>query len=117
MAASNVSDTLEDALSSGEIEQVNDGVELTDADRAMLAGVPGLVADGVGAEAANIVPSEAVAEIDMRTTPATDGRRLYSLAQRHIEARALRQARELHARFGGGCDAHAGAWLTTAYSP
>ncbi|MGD8810122.1 MAG: acetylornithine deacetylase, partial [Gammaproteobacteria bacterium] len=33
---------------------------------------------------------EAVAEIDMRTTPETDGRRLYDLVRRHIEAQGYR---------------------------
>ncbi len=33
--------------------------------------VRGMASAGVGAKAANIVPSEAVAELDMRTTPAT----------------------------------------------
>jgi acetylornithine deacetylase/succinyl-diaminopimelate desuccinylase-like protein len=47
--------------------------------------VRGLAAAGVGAEAANIIPSEAVAEIDLRTTPDTDGRRLFNLVKRHIE--------------------------------
>ena len=44
-----------------------------------------MAAAGVGAAAANIVPSEAVAEIDMRTTPETDGRRLFELVKAHIE--------------------------------
>jgi acetylornithine deacetylase/succinyl-diaminopimelate desuccinylase-like protein len=97
-----------------------DGVELTAADRAVLAAVGddeaglrrrvgvargervggnyqeslqypslnvrGMAAAGVGASAANVVPSEAVAEIDLRTTPETDGRHLYELVRRHIEA-------------------------------
>lgn len=96
-----------------------DGVELTDADRAILAAVGedeaallsrigisrpdsvgnsyqealqypslnvrGLAAAGVGALAANIIPSTAVAEIDMRTTPETDGRRLFELVRQHIQ--------------------------------
>ena len=45
----------------------------------------GLAAGGVGAAAANVVPSEAVAEIDLRTTPETDGRRLFELVKGHIE--------------------------------
>ena len=95
------------------------GVELSDADRTMLAAVDddenallrrigiarpesvgsnyqealqypslnirGLAAAGVGAQAANVIPSEAIAEIDMRTTPATDGRRLFDLLRQHIE--------------------------------
>jgi acetylornithine deacetylase/succinyl-diaminopimelate desuccinylase-like protein len=48
--------------------------------------VRGMAAAGVGANAANIVPSEATAEIDLRTTPENDGRRLFELVQRHIEA-------------------------------
>jgi acetylornithine deacetylase/succinyl-diaminopimelate desuccinylase-like protein len=47
--------------------------------------VRGLAAAGVGAQAANVIPSEAVAEIDMRTTPETDGRALYARLRRHIE--------------------------------
>ncbi len=47
--------------------------------------IRGLAAGHVGAQAANVIPSEAVAEIDMRTTPTTDGRRLYALVRRHIE--------------------------------
>ncbi|HEU4617516.1 MAG TPA: M20/M25/M40 family metallo-hydrolase [Gammaproteobacteria bacterium] len=47
--------------------------------------VRGMAAGGVGASAANVIPSEAVAEIDIRTTPGTDGRRLYELVRRHIE--------------------------------
>ena len=47
--------------------------------------VRGMASAGVGAKAANIVPSEAVAEIDIRTTPTTDGRKLFELLQRHIE--------------------------------
>ena len=31
------------------------------------------------------MPSEAVAEIDIRTTPTTDGRKLFELIKRHIE--------------------------------
>ena len=47
--------------------------------------VRGMAAAGVGAKASNIVPSEAIAEIDMRTTPTTDGRKLFELIKRHIE--------------------------------
>ncbi|MGH8240909.1 MAG: M20/M25/M40 family metallo-hydrolase, partial [Steroidobacteraceae bacterium] len=47
--------------------------------------VRGMASAGVGAKAANIVPSEAVAEIDIRTTPTTDGRKLFELIKRHIE--------------------------------
>lgn len=96
-----------------------DGIELSDADRAILEAtgddeaallkrtgiaraervganyqeslqypslnVRGMASAAVGAKAANIVPSEAMAEIDIRTTPETDGRRLFELIQRHIE--------------------------------
>ena len=48
--------------------------------------VRGMAAAAVGAKAANIVPSEAVAELDLRTTPETDGRRLFDLIRRHVEA-------------------------------
>jgi acetylornithine deacetylase/succinyl-diaminopimelate desuccinylase-like protein len=47
--------------------------------------VRGMASASVGAKAANIVPSEAVAEIDIRTTPETDGRHLFELLKRHIE--------------------------------
>jgi acetylornithine deacetylase/succinyl-diaminopimelate desuccinylase-like protein len=47
--------------------------------------VRGMAAGAVGAKAANIVPGEAVAELDLRTTPETDGRRLFGLIRRHIE--------------------------------
>jgi acetylornithine deacetylase/succinyl-diaminopimelate desuccinylase-like protein len=47
--------------------------------------VRGMAAGGVGDSAANVVPSEAIAEIDIRTTPETDGRRLFELVERHIE--------------------------------
>jgi acetylornithine deacetylase/succinyl-diaminopimelate desuccinylase-like protein len=49
--------------------------------------VRGLAAAAVGPKAANIVPSEAVAELDLRTTPETDGRRLFELIRRHVEAK------------------------------
>jgi acetylornithine deacetylase/succinyl-diaminopimelate desuccinylase-like protein len=47
--------------------------------------VRGMASAGVGAKAANIVPAEAIAELDIRTTPTTDGRRLFDLVKRHIE--------------------------------
>ena len=47
--------------------------------------VRGMAAAGVGAKAANIVPGEAIAELDIRTTPTSDGRRLFGLVKRHIE--------------------------------
>ena len=49
--------------------------------------VRGMAAGGVGSSAANVIPSEAVAEIDMRTTPETDGQRLFELVKHHIEQR------------------------------
>lgn len=52
--------------------------------------VRGMASASVGAKAANIVPSEAVAEIDIRTTPETDGRHLFDLLKRHIEKRGYR---------------------------
>jgi acetylornithine deacetylase/succinyl-diaminopimelate desuccinylase-like protein len=96
-----------------------DGVQLTEADKAVLArtgddevalvrrtgaahaekgfanyqealqypslNVRGLAGGAVGSKAANIIPSEAVAELDMRTVPETDGRRLFELLRRHVE--------------------------------
>ena len=47
--------------------------------------VRGLAAASVGANAANVVPSEAVAELDFRTVPETDGAHLQDLVQAHIE--------------------------------
>jgi acetylornithine deacetylase/succinyl-diaminopimelate desuccinylase-like protein len=47
--------------------------------------VRGMGSAGVGAKAANVVPSEAVAEIDIRTTPTTDGRKLFELIKGHIQ--------------------------------
>ena len=47
--------------------------------------VRGMASAAVGARAANIVPSEAVAELDMRTTPEADGRRLFELVKQHIQ--------------------------------
>jgi acetylornithine deacetylase/succinyl-diaminopimelate desuccinylase-like protein len=49
--------------------------------------VRGMAAGGVGLSAANVIPSEAIAEIDLRTTPETDGRRLFELVRQHIENR------------------------------
>ena len=51
--------------------------------------VRGMASGGVGAKAANIIPSEAVAELDLRTTPETDGRRLFDLVRRHVEAQGF----------------------------
>jgi len=47
--------------------------------------VRGMAAGGVGEVATNTVPSTAVAEIDIRTTPETDGEHLYELVRAHIE--------------------------------
>jgi acetylornithine deacetylase/succinyl-diaminopimelate desuccinylase-like protein len=47
--------------------------------------VRGMASGAVGAKAANIIPSEAVAELDLRTTPETDGRHLFELVRRHVE--------------------------------
>jgi acetylornithine deacetylase/succinyl-diaminopimelate desuccinylase-like protein len=47
--------------------------------------VRGMAAGGVGEVATNTVPSTAVAEIDIRTTPETDGQHLYDLVRAHIE--------------------------------
>jgi acetylornithine deacetylase/succinyl-diaminopimelate desuccinylase-like protein len=52
--------------------------------------VRGMASAGVGAKAANIVPAEAVAELDLRTTPETDGRRLAELIRRHVEKQGYR---------------------------
>ena len=48
--------------------------------------VRGMAAGAVGAKAANVVPGDATAELDMRTTPETDGRRLFALVRQHVEA-------------------------------
>jgi acetylornithine deacetylase/succinyl-diaminopimelate desuccinylase-like protein len=40
----------------------------------------------VGAKAANIVPSDATAELDFRTTPETDGHKLVELVRRYVES-------------------------------
>ena len=47
--------------------------------------IRGMAAGGVGAVATNTIPSQAVAELDLRTTPETDGRHLYALVRAHIE--------------------------------
>ncbi|MGH8175085.1 MAG: M20/M25/M40 family metallo-hydrolase [Steroidobacter sp.] len=47
--------------------------------------VRGMASAAVGAKAANIVPHEAVAELDLRTTPDSEGRRLFALLKRHVE--------------------------------
>ena len=96
-----------------------DGVELTPADRQVLAStgddevalrkrigiaradsvgnsyreaiqypslnVRGMASAAIGDKAANIVPSEAIAELDLRTTLEADGHRLFGLIRQHIE--------------------------------
>ena len=47
--------------------------------------VRGMASAAIGAKAANIVPSEATAELDLRTTPETDGHQLFDLVRKHIE--------------------------------
>jgi acetylornithine deacetylase/succinyl-diaminopimelate desuccinylase-like protein len=47
--------------------------------------VRGMASAAVGARAANIVPSEAVAELDMRTTPEANGKHLFELVKQHIQ--------------------------------
>jgi acetylornithine deacetylase/succinyl-diaminopimelate desuccinylase-like protein len=47
--------------------------------------IRGMASAAVGERVANIVPSEAVAEIDLRTTPEADGHRLFDLVKQHIE--------------------------------
>jgi acetylornithine deacetylase/succinyl-diaminopimelate desuccinylase-like protein len=49
--------------------------------------VRGMASASVGAKAANIVPSEATAELDFRTTPETDGRHLFDLVARYVESK------------------------------
>jgi acetylornithine deacetylase/succinyl-diaminopimelate desuccinylase-like protein len=48
--------------------------------------IRGMASAAVADKAANVVPSQAVAELDLRTTPETDGRKLFELIKRHIEA-------------------------------
>jgi len=47
--------------------------------------VRGMASAAVGDKASNILPDVAVAELDMRTTPQTDGLRLFALVRDHIE--------------------------------
>ena len=47
--------------------------------------VRGLSAAATGAKAANVVPHEAVAELDLRTTPEADGPYLFGLLRAHVE--------------------------------
>jgi acetylornithine deacetylase/succinyl-diaminopimelate desuccinylase-like protein len=49
--------------------------------------VRGMASASIGAKAANIVPSEATAELDFRTTPENDGRHLFELVKRYIESK------------------------------
>jgi acetylornithine deacetylase/succinyl-diaminopimelate desuccinylase-like protein len=51
--------------------------------------VRGMAAASIGDAAANVVPSDATAELDLRTTPETDGRRLFALIRAHIEAQGF----------------------------
>ena len=48
--------------------------------------VRGLASAGVGEKAANIVPRDAVAELDLRTTVESDPRFLLDLLKKHVEA-------------------------------
>jgi acetylornithine deacetylase/succinyl-diaminopimelate desuccinylase-like protein len=48
--------------------------------------VRGMASASVGAKAANIVPSEATAELDFRTTPEVDGHRLIDLMRVYVES-------------------------------
>lgn len=48
--------------------------------------VRGMASASIGAKAANIVPSDATAELDFRTTPENDGRHLFELVKSYIEA-------------------------------
>jgi len=47
--------------------------------------VRGMASASIGAKAANIVPSDATAELDFRTTPETDGHTLIELVRNYIE--------------------------------
>ena len=48
--------------------------------------VRGMAAASVGDKAANIIPHQAIAELDLRTTPETPPDYLFGLVQKHIEA-------------------------------
>ena len=48
--------------------------------------VRGMASASIGAKAANIVPSDATAELDFRTTPEIDGHRLIGLVRTYIES-------------------------------
>ena len=47
--------------------------------------VRGMASAAVGDQAANVLPSDATAELDLRTTPETDGQTLFALLKTHIE--------------------------------
>lgn len=47
--------------------------------------IRGMAAASIGAKAANVLPSDATAELDFRTTPERDGRTLIDLMRRYIE--------------------------------
>ncbi len=47
--------------------------------------VRGMASASIGAKAANIVPSDATAELDFRTTPETDGHTLIDLVRKYVE--------------------------------
>ncbi len=47
--------------------------------------VRGMASAAVGDKAANVVPSDATAEIDIRTTPESSGQKLFSLLKQHIQ--------------------------------
>lgn len=49
--------------------------------------VRGMAAAAIGEKAANIIPSQAVAEIDLRTTPGADPAHLISAIERHIRGK------------------------------
>jgi acetylornithine deacetylase/succinyl-diaminopimelate desuccinylase-like protein len=49
--------------------------------------VRGMASASVGAKAANVVPSEATAELDFRTTPEVGGERLVALMRTYIESK------------------------------
>ncbi|HEU4726922.1 MAG TPA: M20/M25/M40 family metallo-hydrolase [Kofleriaceae bacterium] len=48
--------------------------------------VRGMAAASVGDKASNIIPHQAIADIDLRTTPETPPEYLFGLIQRHVEA-------------------------------
>ncbi|MEO5580698.1 MAG: M20/M25/M40 family metallo-hydrolase [Gemmatimonadaceae bacterium] len=49
--------------------------------------IRGMQSGAIADKAANIVPSEAVAELDLRTTPETEPEYLYGLIEKHIRGR------------------------------